>query len=118
LKVCPRLCEECPFSLSSSRGFLATYTLSDFIEFFSREVLFACHTFMKRSMSLQQMEQDVRDEKLLLCKGYVDCMKKSCKLPRDPEFALALKNTRSSKHSMDIRTFQLHHNQRTTRKPK
>lgn len=109
MKICTKICDECPFSNKSPRGWLADYTVEDFAQFFRLEVLFPCHKQIKDDLNFNQAAELVKTNKVKLCRGYVESMRKSAKLPVDPELANIVKNVALSDDSMSIFEFFAHH---------
>lgn len=111
MKVCTRMCGDCPFSTNSIPGFLADYTIEDFSHYYQGEVLFPCHKLVKRDMNVNDISELVRSEQLHLCRGYVEMFAKSCKLPREPKFANIVKIVKKdlSEKSMSFHQFVQHH---------
>ena len=92
------------------KSFLAGYKVNDFVMFFQREVLFPCHKLLEQEdLTIKQVNEKVRDGSLLLCRGYVESMKRSAKLPKDAHFAKIVKEVELSENSMSIFEFTKHH---------
>lgn len=89
------------------------YTTQDFMDFFNSETLFACHKTLKSDCTVQEMEQNVLDCKIPLCRGYVDSIIKSCKLPKRGillDVYKTVKNEGCADETMSIYAFHNHHN--------
>lgn len=112
--TCKTLCNECPFSCNSSKGWLAHYTVMDFKDFMNNEILFPCHKLVTVDMSLIEASELIQQGKLRLCRGYVESMIKSCKLPKNLEFQKVINQIKVeelSYKSMAIWDFTTHHNE-------
>jgi hypothetical protein len=105
MKVCKSLCDACPFSRTSMPGFLADYKVTDFQNFIRFDFPFPCHKLIHGDMSSNEVRELIEREELLLCRGYVESMVKSAKLPKDPEFASIVKNINIGSNSMSIFEF-------------
>lgn len=83
VKLCgPKTCVDCPFSKNSMRGFLADYKTQDFIDFMNLEASFPCHNSMEtEGKSLTEVAKDIEDGKKPFCRGYVESIIKSGKMP-------------------------------------
>lgn len=109
-KVCSKLCGECPFSSKSINGWLADYSIEDFQNFMRAEVLFPCHMKVgEEDMSPIDVNDKVKSGELTLCRGYVESIKKSCKIPKDEKLAELVKSIELSEESMSIFEFAKHH---------
>ena len=109
MRICQKMCDDCPFSRKSMRGFLGGYEVEELVIFFQQEVLFACHKQVSGNETVKEMESKVRKEKVSLCRGYVEAMRKSCKVPRNSELAAKARDLELSEDSMDIFEFATHH---------
>lgn len=111
IRVCGTLCNDCPFSNVSIPGFLATYELQDFVDFFNHDVLFPCHKTVPFESNVTTVASLIKNGKLPLCRGYVECMAKSAKLPKDTEFAAIVNSVRKecSESSMTFWQFKERH---------
>ena len=110
MKVCNIICDSCPFSKTSMPGFLADYKISDFQIFMDKDFTFPCHKLVSHDIFAIEVQLLIQKEELLLCRGYVESMHRSAKLPRDPEFAKIVKNIELSQKSMSIFEFIKFHN--------
>lgn len=63
------------------RGWLADYTIDEILEFFRRDVPFPCHMTMGESLTVSDLDPMIRAGDIMICRGYLEMMKKSCKLP-------------------------------------
>ena len=84
VKLCnAKTCSDCPFSKNSMPGFLADYTIQDFIDYHSNEVSFPCHKHMtNEGLSVLETHKAIQDGKMPFCRGYVESIIKSVKSPR------------------------------------
>jgi hypothetical protein len=104
------MCNDCPFSKNSLKGFLADYKVQDFVTFMNNEVLFPCHKIVPDvGMYVKDLSPLVQKGVLRLCRGYTESMSKSAKIPRDRQFASIIKNIPLSEESMSIFEFIEHH---------
>lgn len=112
MNVCKKICNECPFSNKSLNGWLADYTIEDFISFQRADVAFPCHMITSENMSINEVELAIKRGELKLCRGYVESMIKSCKAPINPllkEVIEEVKKEGLSENSMAIWEFKKHH---------
>ena len=91
------------------RGFLCGYEVKDFIAFHQNDTLFGCHKQLDSDTTVADMESKVRKEKVNLCRGYVESLKKSCKVPRNLELALKVREVIVGDDTMSIFEFVTHH---------
>jgi len=114
VNICSKLCGECPFSKNSPQGWLAEYTVDDIKTYQNQEVLFPCHLMVKdEDMSQGEVTEAIENGDMKLCRGYVESMIKSCKMPKYSETlkqAIAIvKEQGLSENSMSIWDFKKHH---------
>lgn len=114
LNVCKKICNECPFSNKSLNGWLAEYTVEDIVQMQSQEILFPCHMMMKSgNMELAEVQEAIENGELKLCRGYVESIIKSAKMPKFNKMLIeARANVKSegiSEESMSIWVFKKHH---------
>lgn len=112
MNVCTKLCNECPFSKKSINGWLADYTVEDFQAFHRADAPFPCHMMTGDDMAIDEVEHAIRVGNLKLCRGYVESIIKSCKLPTNPLLVKAVtlvKEQGLSEDSMPIWEFKRHH---------
>ena len=85
-QVCTRVCKECPFSKNSPKGWLADYTVQDIDNIMANEGLFPCHMLIPEELGDKITQRDVRASiesgEMKLCRGYIESMIKSSKLPK------------------------------------
>ena len=83
ITVCKKLCGDCPFSKKSFKGFLADYTIQDFVDFQNNDVSFPCHKVMTDGdNSLDKVQKMFDNNELYFCRGYVESFIRSAKMPR------------------------------------
>lgn len=111
MKLCgEKKCAECPFSKASLAGWLADYTVSDLLMYMQFEIPFPCHMAMpNHDISVNQIEAKVLSGELPLCRGYMEMMKKSCKLPKKEWLAELLKTITLDENSVNSMEFYNHH---------
>jgi len=112
--VCKVICKECPFSNQSLRGWLSDYTIDDFQKYMAGEATFPCHMQIGRDdMTVEDAKEAVNRGEMTLCRGYVESVVKSAKMPyRNETLIEAIKLVKEggmSEHSMDIFEFRTHH---------
>ncbi len=112
--VCKKICNECPFSNTSAKGWLADYTTEDFKTFMNNEALFPCH--MQRyedGMTQIDVEDEILHGGMRICRGYVESMIKSCKMPKSNDILIEVREQVKleglSEQSMPIWEFIKHH---------
>ena len=114
IKVCPSLCGDCPFSVNSMRGWLANYTVQDFIDMVSEEISFPCHKMMKEGCNSDETKKAIDTGEMKLCRGYIECLIKSSKMPyKNEQIVEVIKIVQKegvSEKSMDLHEFTKHHN--------
>lgn len=80
MKICSKICNECPFKKDSAKGWLGGETVESTLAFIEKEVDFSCH--LTREDGVEQR----------YCRGYLIFYKKMCKLPKyNPELKEVLK---------------------------
>jgi len=112
--TCEKLCKECPFSVDSPKGWLADYSVDDIKEIMNQEALFPCHMLMAEGdMTQYQVQKAIEQGEMKLCRGYIESMIKSGKLPRYnillKEEIDRVKQEGLSENSMPIWEFIKHH---------
>lgn len=113
MKVSEKPCKDCPFKNTSIPGFLADYTVEDFLNMYTAEFPFPCHTTLQKDLTLEETVSSVYKEEVNLCRGYIEGMIKSGKLPRDSNFKKLLDQIRGeglNDNTMTIWNFVKHHN--------
>lgn len=67
LTMCKTLCNECPFSTSSPKGWLGPHTLDGMLDAQQNGTLFSCHMLRKQDMKIGNIEcGEVR-----ICRGFI-----------------------------------------------
>lgn len=112
--VCAKPCNECPFSHNSIRGWLAAYTIQDIKDYINNEALFPCHKMMlEDDMNQEEVKESITSGEMKLCRGYVECVIKSCKSPKyNQELKDAIAQVKSeglSADTMAVWDFEKHH---------
>lgn len=78
LSVCPKVCDQCPFSRNSAPGWLGDHTVDEIHISMSMEALFSCHK--QRGDDPLQNQIDVETGRQQVCRGYIESASKSVKL--------------------------------------
>lgn len=110
--VCKKMCNDCPFSKKSTKGFLADYTVQDFIDYHRMEVSFPCHKVTPTDMDVKQTHEAIQNGSMHFCRGYVESVIKSCKMPLNPLLKEAIEIVKKdglSDDSMSIHEFVKNH---------
>lgn len=76
MRVCQRMCNECPFSNKSLRGWLGPHTIEEIQNTIQFEGEFTCHLHRKDGVDLE----DIMDGSIPICRGFMLSAKKSCKV--------------------------------------
>lgn len=76
MRVCSKICKECPFSNTSAKGYLGPHTIVEIMECIQWEVPFTCHMHRDHDSSMD----DIDIGKLPVCRGFIACANKSFKL--------------------------------------
>lgn len=115
IEVCEKMCSDCPFSRKSLRGFLADYTVEDFVRFVGADFMFPCHKLVQEDMEADKVTELVVSGELKLCRGYVELLVRSCKLPRDERLHSVMLGISGalSDDSMSLIEFVGHHKMET-----
>lgn len=116
MNICQKLCNECPFSKGSLPGWLSSYTIDDVSNFMSNEALFPCHLMIKENnLNQAEVQHKLESGELKLCRGYLESMIKTCKMPRYnkilTEARELVKQEGTSENSMSMFEFKKHHEQ-------
>jgi len=111
--VCAKLCNECPFSNQSLNGWLSDYTVEDIMTFMRNEVSFPCHKMVDENISVDKANKLINSGEIKLCRGYVESIIKSAKMPfMNKNLLEAIKLVKEqglSENSMAIWDFKKHH---------
>lgn len=76
MKTCEKICKECPFTNTSSPGWLGPHTVEDLKIYFQSEYPFSCHLHRTEDTT----EEDVIQGRIPVCRGFLASANKSCKL--------------------------------------
>ncbi len=114
MNLCPKMCNECPFSNMSMKGFIADYSVMDFREMMRVEVSFPCHKSMgEDDTDSEAAKTSIDNGEMTICRGYVESIIKSAKSPyHNKQLVEAIKQVKEdglSEHSMSIFQFIKHH---------
>lgn len=116
-QLCGRkMCNECPFSKNSAKGWLADYTPEDVTDFVNNEGLFPCHKMVKGDdLDQEEVKDAIESGEMKLCRGFVESIIKSAKSPKYNKMLIdAIKVVRSeglSQDSMPTWEFKKHHSE-------
>lgn len=115
MNVCAKLCNECPFSKNSAAGWLADYSVGDIQDFMNHEGLFPCHKMVEGDeLSQEEVKEKIESGELKLCRGYMESMIKTAKMPKFNKLLLQaralVKEQGMSADSMSLFEFAKHHN--------
>ena len=110
MKMCgEKPCNECPFSNTSLKGWLASYTIQDFIQFVIFDVPFPCHKAMgDDDIPVPELTDKISSGTIPLCRGYAELLKKSCKRAKKAWFGEIIE---PGPTSMNLQEFVKHHEQ-------
>lgn len=116
MNICKKLCNECPFSNKSIPGWLANYQSMDFKNMMDQEIMFPCHmTMSDGDLTIEKAQIQIQNGNLKLCRGYIESMIKSAKMPKYNKYLLEIrrkiKEEGVSENSMSINEFLNYHNQ-------
>ena len=114
IKLCPKMCNECPFYNKSIKGFIADYNVMDFHQIMSNEISFPCHKSMSEDdIEFKEAEYLIDNGEITMCREYVESVIKSAKSPyHNKQLIEAIKQVKIdglSEHSMSIFEFINHH---------
>lgn len=73
LSICKRICNECPFTHSSPKGWLGPHSLEDVLQTQEQGKLFSCHMLRKEEM----IKQDIESGDVKICRGFIASATKS-----------------------------------------
>lgn len=79
LKVCKKLCNECPFTNNSLPGWLGEATVQETLDAMQFETLFSCHKTRQHEDPNKNL-YEVMTGQQPICRGFVLSAKKSCKM--------------------------------------
>ena len=78
LTTCKKLCNECPFSKKSLKGWLGSHTVDEVLNSQQFEGLFSCHK--QRGDDLKENERKLISGEHNVCRGYILSATVSCKM--------------------------------------
>lgn len=111
--ICPKMCNDCPFSKTSTRGFLAEYNLNDIMDMKRTDFTFPCHKTVKNDTDVNLIKNKIESGEMHFCRGYVESFIKDCRIPRNnpllEEAINIVKSQGMSENSMSQHEFNLHH---------
>jgi len=85
MKVCDKVCKECPFRRKSAQGYLGKNNPHDFLRAAMSDESVACH--LKVNQELKREEWLEAESQAPRCRGALTMMNNQCKLPHDPMMA-------------------------------
>ena len=116
VSVCKNMCGSCPFSKTSLQGFLGGYTLNDFVTFHTSEITFPCHNLTLTDTISKDVDLAIINGKNKFCRGYVESVIKSGKLPKENELLIQaineVKDMGLSENSMSFIKFNNYYNKK------
>ncbi len=106
--TCKKSCNECPFTKTSLKGWLADYTAQELHNIVMNENPFPCHLTHNNNIGWHE----AGTEQYPLCMGALKYMKKACKLPRNIELAKIIKAIPYNEldNILSVPEFFKHHN--------
>lgn len=77
LKICPKICNECPFTHKAPKVWLGPHSADEIVEAMNLDMPFSCHLVRKddEADNIQEMPAG----KQPICRGYVASASLSCK---------------------------------------
>lgn len=109
--VCQKICKECPFLKNSLKGYAGQENnisyLEEIIQMWILEKPFPCHLKIEKNYTFEE----IKINKVPLCRGYISMYKNSFKVPRD-KILNDLVNSISfdeAKNYLSIFEFKSHH---------
>lgn len=83
MKVCAKVCKECPFRKDSLRGWLGHHSIDEILDSIQWEIPFSCH--MTRTD--ETTNEDIIEGRTPICRGFIASANKSCKMfGQNPQF--------------------------------
>lgn len=76
MKVCSRVCNECPFSSNSLPGYLGPHATNDIIQMMNFEHPFSCHLHRDEETTYD----DIKNGLVPVCRGFMVSASLSCKM--------------------------------------
>lgn len=111
MKICKKICNQCPFRKNSLQGWLGPHEVDEILETMQFDGLFSCH--MRRTEDSTMNDIIVGD--LPICRGYVASASASFKLFGQNAYGQLMRPlqkqiTQEDKEAvLDRRTFKKHH---------
>jgi hypothetical protein len=114
MKVCKRMCNECPFANDSAPGWLGPSTVADTLDTQNFELPFSCHKTRDDDTGYPEIAKGLYP----VCRGWLLSATKSCKqFGRNPYYGEALAQLQQENplteqdrdRVMDQREFRAHH---------
>lgn len=108
--ICEKVCRECPFRRVAAPGWLGESSGDpwDFLASFQHgETALPCH--LRVNWSLPNAKVKAADA--ALCRGALTMLRNSCKVPRDPDLAAAVRSVEPDRENVfaNPNEFMLHH---------
>jgi hypothetical protein len=75
LVMCKKICDECPFSKESLRGWLGPHSIEEILHMQQSEYPFSCH----KTRDDQTTNEAIQNGEYPICRGYIASASKSCK---------------------------------------
>lgn len=76
MNTCKKICNECPFSKNSAKGWLGPHTTEEILHTVQMEGLFSCHKQRKEESTIE----DILYGELDICRGFLATASASFKL--------------------------------------
>ena len=77
LRICAKICKECPFSIGSAKGWLGPHDANDIVADMNRDLPFSCH--LVRGDDEQENQEKMENGEHPICRGYVASATRSAK---------------------------------------
>lgn len=77
MEICKKICNECPFRVNSTKGWLGPHNASEIIEDLNRDIPFSCH--MVRGNDPLENQRKMLSGEHPICRGYIACATRSAK---------------------------------------
>lgn len=88
LTMCKKICNQCPFSKNSMRGWLGPHSIEEILHVQQMEGLFSCHMTREDETTVE----DIKEGRTPICRGFIASASASCKLfGQNPETGNALR---------------------------
>jgi hypothetical protein len=112
MKVCAKICNECPFRKDAPKGWLGPHTVEELLDAQQFEFPFSCHKLREDDST----EADIIQGRLKICRGFVASASASFKLfGQHPIYGKALRTLQDTitdedkELVLDRRGFAAHH---------